>query len=296
MKRNGTDEEDDDLSELSNQEDEIEYDKYIMAVRKHEQLRKEAIQKEEAKVASLKTKKDENQPRKIIKIGGKSKARFNSIKELQERAVFEKMREKGSEEYKKFDITLSGCSATIVIQTPSRFFLAWVGDCHAVLCKKERKLMSVKLTQQLIEHTPSNQNELNRIYANRGEVKKGSLTSGDKKPRVFVRGRTYPGLSTTRSLGDLLAHHIGVTSEPSVRIVNMSTQLSERFIAIATDGIWDNMSAEDLVENINEHGMKQIGQGSEYVSNKARDLCLGDKIPLDDMTLVISYMKKDDQA
>ena len=83
--------------------------------------------------------------------------------------------------------------------------------------------MSVRLTQQLIEHTPSNQNELNRIYANRGEVKKGSLTIGDKKPRVFVRGRTYPGLSTTRSLGDLLAHHIGVTSEPSVRIVNMST-------------------------------------------------------------------------
>ena len=156
--------------------------------------------------------------------------------------------------------------------------------------------MSVRLTQQLIEHTPSNQNELNRIYANRGEVKKGSLTIGDKKPRVFVRGRTYPGLSTTRSLGDLLAHHIGVTSEPSVRIVNMSTQLSERFIAIATDGIWDNMSAEDLVENINEHGMKQIGQGSEYVSNKARDLCQGDKIPLDDMTLVISYMKKDDQV
>ena len=70
--------------------------------------------------------------------------------------------------------------------------------------------------------------------------------------------------------------------------------MSERFIAIATDGIWDNMSAEDLVENINEHGMKQIGQGSEYVSNKARDLCQGDKIPLDDMTLVISYMKKDD--
>jgi hypothetical protein len=48
--------------------------------------------------------------------------------------------------------------------------------------------------------------------------------SGDKKPRIYVRGRTFPGLSTSRSLGDLLAHHIGVTSEPSVRIINLSKQ------------------------------------------------------------------------
>jgi len=142
---------------------------------------------------------------------------------MQERAIFEKIREKGAEEYKKFDLTLSGCSATIMLQTPMKIFLAWVGDCHAVLCKKERKLMAVKLTQQLIEHTPANQSERNRIYARRGEVKTGTSLSGDKKPRVFVRGRSYPGLSTTRSFGDLLAHHIGVTSEPSFKVINISS-------------------------------------------------------------------------
>jgi hypothetical protein len=47
---------------------------------------------------------------------------------------------------------------------------------------------------------------------------------GDKKPRVYVRGRMYPGLSTTRSLGDLLAHQIGVTSEPSVKVINLSKE------------------------------------------------------------------------
>jgi hypothetical protein len=35
----------DDLSELSNQEEEIEYDKYQMTVKKHEQKRLEAIKK-----------------------------------------------------------------------------------------------------------------------------------------------------------------------------------------------------------------------------------------------------------
>jgi hypothetical protein len=55
------------------------------------------------------------------------------------------------------------------------------------------------------------------------------------------------------------------------------------------------MSAEDLVEHINEHGMREMGAGSEYVCTKAKDLCVGDKIPLDDMTLVISYLKRDDK-
>ena len=127
------------------------------------------------------------------------------------------------------------------------------------MCKKERKFVSVKLTGEKILHTPSDDNELARIYQKRGEVKTGMTLSGDKKPRIYVRGRTYPGLSTSRSLGDLLAHHIGVTSEPSVRIINISKELSERFIAIGTDGIWDNMGPEDLVEHVNEHGLKEIG-------------------------------------
>ena len=53
------------------------------------------------------------------------------------------------------------------------------------------------------------------------------------------------------------------------------------------------MNAEDLVENIKEHGMKDIGSGSEYLAGKARDLCLGVQIPLDDLTIVISHLKRE---
>jgi hypothetical protein len=53
------------------------------------------------------------------------------------------------------------------------------------------------------------------------------------------------------------------------------------------------MGPEDLIGHINEHGLKEIGQGSEYVCNKAKDLCVSDKIPLDDITLVITHLKID---
>ena len=155
--------------------------------------------------------------------------------------------------------------------------------------------MAVKLTGQKACHTPSNATEIHRVYQHRGEVKTGMTLSGDKKPRIYVRGRTYPGLSISRSLGDLLGHHIGVTSEPSVRIIYLSQNQSERYIALGTDGIWDNMGPEDVIEHVNEHGMKEMGIGSEYVCNKARDLCVADKMPLDDTTLIISYLKRDDR-
>ena len=34
-------------------------------------------------------------------------------------------------------------------------------------------------------------------------------------PRVYVRGRNYPGISLTRSLGDSIGHCLGVLSDPS---------------------------------------------------------------------------------
>jgi len=156
-------------------------------------------------------------PPKILKVDSKA------IKELADNALLNKIIKSNKQELEKFDLNLSGCSATIVIQTSSKLFISWVGDCHAMLCTKERKFQAIKLTQNTdVVHSPLNHTELKRIYCNKGEVKTGLTLSGDKKPRVYVRGRMYPGLSTTRSLGDLLAHQIGVTSEPSIIVHKVS--------------------------------------------------------------------------
>jgi serine/threonine protein phosphatase PrpC len=173
--------------------------------------------------------------------------------------------------------------------------MAWVGDCHAVMCKKERKITTVRLTQGANqEHTPLNPKERARIFTSRGEVKTGQFLSGDKQPRIYVRGRTFPGISTTRSLGDLVAHHIGVTSEPTVKIINLTKYQAERYLAIATDGVWDNLTPEEVTEQINGHGMHEMGAGTEYVVNKARDVAHVKKVPIDDTTILVSYLRRDE--
>ena len=41
---------------------------------------------------------------------------------------------------------------------------------------------------------------------------------------------------------------------------------------MGTDGIWDNMIAEDLMDNVKDMGMKEVGKGSDFVVKKIRDV------------------------
>jgi hypothetical protein len=54
------------------------------------------------------------------------------------------------------------------------------------------------------------------------------------------------------------------------------------------------MSSDDLMEAITENGMKELGTASELVCNKIRDMAYMDKLPLDDMTLIISHLKREE--
>merc|ERR1740138_2025151 len=54
-----------------------------------------------------------------------------------------------------------------------------------------------------------------------------------------------PGLATSRSFGDGCARSIGVTSKPVV--THHKLQAEDRFMLIATDGLWDSLPNEEAV-------------------------------------------------
>lgn len=76
----------------------------------------------------------------------------------------------------------------------------------------------------------------------------------------------------------------------------MSLDQSERYIAIGTDGVWDTISPEDVIDIINEHGLRRVGEGSEYLVTKIKDLCFSAGRSLDDTTIVISHINKNDYS
>ena len=53
-----------------------------------------------------------------------------------------------------------------------------------------------------------------------------------------------PGLAMSRSIGDGMAKSLGVIADPEIQIIEYNTQLLG--IAIASDGIWDVFTTEDL--------------------------------------------------
>jgi len=67
----------------------------------------------------------------------------------------------------------------------------------------------------------------------------------------------YPGLTISRSLGDLIAHQIGVSSEPEIVIYEL--QQGDRFFTIASDGVWNHLQPEDVGEIVSEYGIKEAG-------------------------------------
>ena len=124
-----------------------------------------------------------------------------------------------------------------------------------------------------------------RIYSNKGETK---VAKSDNQTKVYARARTYPGLPITRSLGDVLAHHIGVTSEPSVVIRNLDS--SEKFLTIATDGIWRYFNPTDIGEIVAESVLDGYGASCDLITSKVYDLCVESGKDPDDATIIITSL------
>jgi serine/threonine protein phosphatase PrpC len=107
----------------------------------------------------------------------------------------------------KFDLSLSGTCATLVIQLAKNVIVGWAGDSLVSIHNYESRDKFLTVAT----HRPDDIYEKMRIHKHGGETRK---VDHEKHACVFQRGRMFPGLSVTRSLGDLLAHHIGCKSEP----------------------------------------------------------------------------------
>ena len=160
------------------------------------------------------------------------------------------------------DISLSGCSCTMVLIILDRIYCANVGACQSFYAFENfpkldtRRQMKTSLLnsnpnlsnrqvphdqeysakpdliiQPLItEHLPSNDGERARIIKNGGEVRtiQSRITHNKRinigPLRVWKKNANSPGLHVTRSFGDLFAKEIGVICTPSLLIRCLQAQ------------------------------------------------------------------------
>jgi len=64
--------------------------------------------------------------------------------------------------------------------------------------------------------------------------------------RVWLQDVQVPGLAMSRSLGDYVAQSVGVSPDPEINIYDIS--IDDRFMVIASDGVWEFLSNENVAK------------------------------------------------
>ncbi|CAA9990695.1 protein phosphatase 2c-like protein, putative [Plasmodium knowlesi strain H] len=183
------------------------------------------------------------------------------------------------------DYNLSGTTCTIILYNfqTKKIYSAHTGDSRAVMGKQNLQTNAFRAYNITEDHKPSLKLEKDRIVAFGGEVKK---LQGDVSYRVFVKNEMYPGLAMSRAIGDITSSFIGVTCEPTIKIFDKSEE--DKFIIVATDGIWEFISSEECVQMVSRKRKKKVHVAMEEIIKESwRRWERIDTV--DDMTLVILY-------
>lgn len=100
------------------------------------------------------------------------------------------------------------------------------------------------------DQKPNHEGEMERILETGGKVARLMDENGKRVGpyRVWNAMGHVPGLAMSRSIGDSVAHSVGVTAVPIVETFPLDP--NDKFIVIASDGVWDVLENKDAVNLI----------------------------------------------
>ncbi|XP_060182964.1 probable protein phosphatase 2C 33, partial [Lycium barbarum] len=147
--------------------------------------------------------------------------------------------------YTNIDCYCSGTTAVTLVKQGQDLVIGNVGDSRAVLGTRDKdgSLTAVQLTVDLKPNLPA---EAERIRKCRGRV--FSLRDEPEVARVWLPNSDSPGLAMARAFGDFCLKDFGLISVPEVSYRRLTGK--DEFIVLATDGIWDVLSNDEVVKII----------------------------------------------
>ena len=190
----------------------------------------------------------------------------------------------------KIDITFSGSTCVSLIYTPSKLLCANVGDSRCIIGKFDEKNWFPKSLS--FDHKPENKLEKERILNNGGRIEPYVDDNGEYygPQRVWLKNGDVPGLAMSRSFGDMVAHSVGVSCEPE--IIEYSFLEEDKFIILASDGIWEFISNKECVDIVKDYYIqKDINGAINYLYKEATKRWIIKEEIIDDITLIIIFLK-----
>ncbi|KAG7549102.1 PPM-type phosphatase domain [Arabidopsis thaliana x Arabidopsis arenosa] len=141
-----------------------------------------------------------------------------------------------------YDSFCSGTTAVTVFKQADCLVIANLGDSRAVLGTRSKN--SFKAVQLTVDLKPCVQREAERIVACKGRV--FAMEEEPEVYRVWMPDDDCPGLAMSRAFGDFCLKDYGLVCIPDVFCRKVSRE--DEFVVLATDGIWDVLSNEEVVK------------------------------------------------
>ncbi len=195
-------------------------------------------------------------------------------------------------ESNKIDSSLSGTTCTSIIVSLNSVICANVGDSRAILAKYENGAYNV--TNLSRDHKPTETDEMKRILSCGGRIKQFY----DKKTkeyigpeRIWLKNSEIPGLAMSRSIGDSIAHSVGVIPEPEIMRFDFTG--NEKFIIIASDGIWEYIDSDECIKIIKEYyenNMDAVGGLNDLVKEAFKRWKI-EEDNIDDITAIVLFFE-----
>ena len=195
---------------------------------------------------------------------------------------------------KYFDSIDSGSTVILVHINSKKIISINCGDSRAILITKRNNSNYLnRRNNNIIElsrdHKPDIPEEKIRIERSGGRVDK---IYGMGPYRVWFKNEDFPGLAMSRSIGDRLAHRVGVSDIPEIKEFNIdeNTPLA---VVLASDGVWEFMSNEEVSEIVYRfEDNKDASVCAKKIVERARQVWEKTGYAIDDITCVVVFFKE----
>lgn len=194
------------------------------------------------------------------------------------------------------DCAISGITLSAAFLRGDELYVGNAGDCRAVIGRLKGKKGSgvYEAIDLTVDHRPDRPDEKSRIEKCGGRVEPVKLQNHDEyvgPMRVWKGKSNVPGLNVSRSLGDIIAHSAGVSSQPEFT----HTQLDKKdaFLILATDGVWEWTSSQEAVDIVAQDDDAESACERLARESYARWERNGEGIA-DDTTAIVVFFDEDD--
>lgn len=189
------------------------------------------------------------------------------------------------------DTSFSGSTCVSLIYTLDNLICANTGDSR---CTIGRLLNNKWIHHDLSrDHKPNESDEMERILESGGRVEPYYENGEQAGPfRVWLKDKNCPGLAMSRSFGDEVASSVGVIPIPEIKEWKLTEE--DKFVILASDGLWEFMESEEVVNIVKDFYLSKNIQGAaEYLVKESTKRWIKEESTVDDITIIIIFFEED---